>query len=621
MCGILGEISRKAVTDKVAFDALLNLSKRRGPDAQRTWTDGYAQFGFNRLSILDTSDNGMQPIISPSGRFVVILNGEIYNYKKLQAQFGINEDQLRSGSDVEVVAQLTELVDKKELPALLNGMFALALYDRGTRELLLARDFAGIKPLFYGKEKDTIVFASQFDQIFTHPSFKHQLKVCKNGLRDYFELGFMQAPNTVFDNIFQVGPGEMIIINTSLEFKKIQYCTYSPQDGFRKYHETDNLTTKVFEDIFKEVVQDQLVSDVPISTFLSGGIDSPLVTAAARLYKPEIKAFTFNVEDPELSELHQAQLYSKSINVDLIEETLYPASVIKLSDEHFKAYSEPFGDPSSLPTYILTKLARKHSTVMLSGDGGDELFWGYPRFMGMCDNARYFNYSKLPRKILATAHRMQGKDITYAVDAFDTIGKWQLHKHTHLSLSFVDNLFGETQHSAEIDYLYSFSSKKADNSTLLNWLRWNEFYSHLQRVLVKVDRASMYNSLEVRVPFLDKRVIDFSWQVVPELTTKHREPKFILKNAMKDFYPNDVIYKKKKGFAIPYDSYLRDELKQDLYHLIFENQLFGSEYYDENLLKEYVHNFLNDGQGNGWGVWIVYALQKWAQNYGLINSK
>jgi asparagine synthase (glutamine-hydrolysing) len=618
MCGILGELCKDTTTDEATFKGLLNMSRHRGPDAQQIWAEGKVRFGFNRLSILDTSIKGMQPIISPSGRFVVMLNGEIYNYKQLQTKYGIKNERLRSGSDAEVVAQLTEIVDKLELPRLLNGMFAFALYDKVTKELVLARDFAGIKPLFYGKSENSVVFASQFDQVFTHPSFKRNLKISKNGLKDYMTLGFMQAPNTVFENVYQVKPGEVILFTSKLDGKNIQDQFYSAFDGSKKYNETDKKTAEVFRNTFTEVIREQLVSDVPLSSFLSGGIDSPLVTAIAHLYKPDIKAFTFNVNAPHLSELEQARLYSKSIDVKLVEETLYPSSVIKLCDEHFNAYSEPFGDPSSLPTYILTKLARKYSTVMLSGDGGDELFWGYPRFMGVCDYGNYFKYPRPIRKVLASARRLKGDNVSYGVSAFATIGEWQLNKHTHLSLNFINKIFGKIEHSAEVLNLYSFDRRKYNNSDLLNWLRWNEFYSHLQRVLIKVDRASMFNSLEIRVPFLDRRVINLSWQINPELVEKHREPKSILKNAMLSFYPKDVIYKSKKGFSIPFESYLANELRSDLSRLIFENKLFGSEYYDEKLLREYVSNYINLGQGSGWGVWIIYALQKWALNYNLI---
>lgn len=613
MCGILGEVSVNVKTDRKVFSELLCLSKRRGPDASAIVEAGAATFGFNRLSILDTSERGMQPVQSPSGRYMVILNGEIYNYKQLQNHFGINDSQLRSGSDVEVVSQLTDRIDKAKLPELLNGMFALAIYDLEKKELLLARDFAGIKPLFYGMAKDGIVFASQFDQVYKHPYFSGKLSTRLPGVRDYLELGYMQAPDTVYENIFQLQPGEMLIVSNELEVKKFMFATYPaiPKGVFEK--ETDPKTTQHFKELLYDVVRDQLVSDVPIGTFLSGGIDSSLITAVSKKQKNDIHAFTFNVEHEEMSELEQAMLYANSIDVNHITETLNSNSIEQLCSEHFLAYSEPFGDPSSLPTYIITKLARKHLTVLLSGDGGDELFWGYPRFEHVANSIHYYKYPSAIRKLYAGIERKLGKRVSYGISSFDTIGHFQLNKHLHLGYSFSNKLFGNSKHSANVDYLYDYTGAKTKEDVLL-WLRWNEYYAHMQRILVKVDRASMHNSMEVRVPFLDKRIIDFSWSIKPELTINHHSLKYILKEVQKQYYPEDIINKKKKGFSIPYHDYLLGGLRRDVEEQVLDAKLFGSEHYNEALLKEYVYQYLKTGLGNSWGVWIVYAMQKWANN-------
>lgn len=614
MCGIFGEISKKRLLDETTFRTLLDLSQRRGPDAQRIWRNDEVQFGFNRLSILDTSINGMQPMISPSGRYAIVLNGEIYNYKSLQRKYGIPDKQLRSGSDVEVVAQLTEIIDKRELPALLNGMFALAIYDTIEHELLLSRDFAGIKPLFYGITNHTLIFASQFDQVYKHPAYAECLHINPQGLRDYMELGYMQAPYTVYNNISQLRPGETIIVDKNLDTIVTRYSSYPSIPHSNIYNESSTITIETFQNQLDEVVRDQLVSDVPIGTFLSGGIDSPLVTALAVKNSPGIKAFTFNVEDVLLSELGQARKYASHLKVNFLSETLFPSEIEALCDEHFKAYHEPFGDASSLPTYIISKLAKKDLTVMLSGDGGDEVFWGYPRFLQVVNYAYHFKLPRYASKALAGVQRKLGEPISYAINSFSNIGDWQLHKHAHLSTNFLDNLFGKIRHTDEVDMLYTYPGELKKDQ-ILNWLRWNEFYGHMQRILIKVDRASMQNSLEVRVPLLDKRILDMAWQTMPELGITHTQPKIILKKIMEHCYPSDIINHSKKGFGIPYGEYMRTSLRKDVEEVVLDSKLFGSDYYDDKLLKKYVHNYLVNNVGSSWGVWIIYAMQKWAKNY------
>ncbi len=611
MCGILGEYNIGKKTEAGQFDSLLQLSNRRGPDASGVVETGNVIFGFNRLSILDTSDRGMQPIISPSGRYVVILNGEIYNYKDLQRQYNISSAALRSGSDVEVVSHLADVIDKSAIPALLNGMFALAIYDKESRELLLARDFAGIKPLFYGICEQGVAFASQFNQVYKHPFFERKLSVSASGIRDYLELGYMQDPSTVYEQIHQLKPGEMLTVNEQLLITKKVFAGYPSIVQGKLQNETDANTVSSFNELLHEVVKDQLVSDVPIGTFLSGGIDSSLIAAVAAKEKKDLAAFTFDVKDKELSELEQAKLYAGHLGIKHLTETLEADSILDMCNEHFAAYPEPFGDPSSLPTYIITKLARKHLTVLLSGDGGDELLWGYPRFAHIAENVHYYKYPHAIRKIYAGVERRMGKKVSYGITNFHNLGYMQLNKHIQIGYNTAAALFGNNKHSSVVEELYHYSGGKTKEEVLM-WLRWNEYYAHMQRILIKVDRASMHNSLEVRVPYLDKRIVSFSWNTKPELGIKHDTLKYVLKEVMKYYYPEELIYKKKKGFSIPYHEYLTGDLRKDVEEQVLDSPLFGGDHYDERLLKEYVHNYLKDGTGSSWGVWIVYAMQKWA---------
>ncbi len=619
MCGFLGELCNDlSLSRKEAFVKLLNLSKNRGPDSQGYYSDQKnLQLGFNRLAILDQSAKGNQPVFSPSNRYIIMINGEIYNYKSLQTKYGISTDQLRSKSDTEIIAQLVDLVPVRKVVEEMNGMFACVIYDRSKKKVYLIRDFAGIKPLFYGLQQQICIFASQFDQIFLHPVFKPNLKINPEGLRDFIQLGYMQAPETIFKTVYQVRPGEMIEVEVGLKERGFNYFSLPKNIENRLFSETSKTASDEFSKCFDKVVHDQLVSDVPIGTFLSGGIDSPLVSAFAAQNKPDVTTYTVKVDHPEYNESEIARQYATKLKTNHILQTLDPRTLIDQVDIHFKAFPEPFGDPSSLLSFQITRCARESLTVMLAGDGGDELFWGYPRFLKIINQSYFFKYPLGLRKGLARMHRYFGKDISYGVSSHANIGQWQLGMHSHISKDLCARLFPGTENTAEIKTIYDYSANGNDKVELANWLRWNEYYAHMQRTLIKIDRTSMYNSLEVRVPFLDKRVIDFSWKTEPELGFSHQTPKYLLKKAMEEFFPVELINQKKMGFSFPYNIHLRKELRSQVQEMLLDSSIFGSGYFDERELKKFIKAYLDGSNNSGWSIWALLGMQHWAKNYDL----
>jgi len=274
--------------------------------------DGMCQIGFNRLAILDVSQNGNQPVLSPSGRFALVLNGEVYNYKELQKNHSISDSHLRSGTDTEVLAHILDQCSIFDFSAKLNGMFAIAVWDIVEKKLHLIRDFAGIKPLFFGLHTNGIVFASQFNQIFKHPDC-NSLKLRPEIMKEFFGLGYMHAPNTVFENIFQVEAGQ--IVSWNLHTQTITKFFYYKWETSLENDETDIKTVQLFETNFQKVIASQIRADVPIGTFLSSGIDSTLVTAFAQREVPEIKAFTFGINDEKLDESEKAAQYAKNLEL------------------------------------------------------------------------------------------------------------------------------------------------------------------------------------------------------------------------------------------------------------------------------------------------------------------
>jgi asparagine synthase (glutamine-hydrolysing) len=615
MCGFLAEINLHPVSKSI-FRELLALSQLRGPDGTNYWTDqSMAQFGFNRLAILDTSEKGMQPIHSSCGRYVLMINGEIYNYRELKKKHSITDEVLRSGSDAEVLIHLIAHKGLEDILQQLDGMFAIVLMDREEDKLYIARDFAGIKPLYYGFFNQTFVCASQFNQVFLHPAFKSHIKLRPEIVKEYFGLGYMQAPNTVYEHIFQVNPGEFITFDLQT-FQLTQRKRFYTWEEKPSKSESDPKLPTDFNTMFRKVISTQLQSDVPLATFLSGGIDSPLVTAHAHNENQEITAFTMEVEDSEMNESEIAKAYAEHFGVHQKMISFTDHELLESVQDHFRGIPEPHGDYSSIPTWLICKKAKTHATVMLSGDGGDELFWGYPRFIRSYKHLPWFRYSRWFRRLFMPFKRRFNHTLSIGPQLFDTFGEWTLHKQ--LNLFELEKLVPDTDYSVELKDVYAFNNNIPEDALL--YLKRNEFYAHMQRVLRKVDLMSMANSVEVRVPFLSKDVIAFSNSIIPELGIKHQNPKTVLKKSLTQFIPMETIYQGKRGFAVPIDKWMRGPLKHDIEKIIFHTPIYGSDIINVDFLHQLVKDYFDGKNISAWGIWQIYAWQKWAWENGLIED-
>lgn len=616
MCGIFGEFGR-LICSKEEFERLNAINSRRGPDADCIWSnDLNCRLGFRRLAILDTSENGVQPMHSMNGDFLMVMNGEVYNYEELWIEIG--KPILKSHSDSEVVVNVIEKFGLVEGVKKLNGMFAIAIYDFRKSHLHLIRDFAGVKPLYYGVYDNTVVFGSSYDQIFQHPLIKTNLTPNLEALSDYLLLGYIPAPNAFFKSTFQVLPGQIISFDLNGDVKETIYFELNSSDHGTK--ETSKNALDHSRKAVMKAVKEQLVSDVPLGTFLSGGIDSPLINAYAIINKPDIAAFTVGSDHESFDESNKAKEYAAKLEICHYLKNFSRQDLRDAIDEHFLAYSEPFGDWSSLPTFLVSKMAKEHFTVILSGDGGDEVFWGYPRFLNYVSHLNWFKWPLWWRKAGAFFQRkLLKRKISYGI-LKESLGQWVFAGQMHNYAENVKTFFPMFKISNETNKLYSFTSTGKTKTNVLNWLKWNEFYGHLQRVLLKVDRSSMYHSLEVRVPFLDKQVLIASGEIEPELGIKHTSPKFILKELLKEQFPEDIINLDKMGFSVEMDSLLRKDLRPEIMSIFFNGDIYPSNTFDLPKLREYISSYLDGKSNNGWGIWILFSLQKWAINYGL-NSK
>ena len=402
------------------------------------------QLGFNRLALLDLSKAGQQPKKSPSSHYHLVFNGEVYNYKELAKKYRLTN--LRSTSDTEVILHLFDQIGIIRTLKELNGMFAIAVIDNETSKLYLSRDFAGIKPLFYGSNSSGIVFASQFDQIFKHPWFKDDLKLRKDIAKEYFAFGYMQSPNTLYKNIYQVNPGECLIFQEGKFSEKVDILK------FDKLFCGSDTQYKGLDQKLSHAVKLQLNADRSLASFLSGGIDSSLVTSLAKEQNASIEAFTMEVDDPNLNEGEYAKKYAEHLKIEHQLQKVEPNDLLNEVDNHFESFSEPFGDYSSLPTYLVTKKAVQYHTAMLSGDGGDELFFGYPR---MRDFLRKKNWFKMPlfvRKNLVRVTNKLGFTNTYA--PFEaSLRDFYINKQTKIPTNVLNKAFSSKFYTGANEYV------------------------------------------------------------------------------------------------------------------------------------------------------------------------
>lgn len=489
-----------------------------------------------------------------------------------------------------------------------SGSFSII--DRATQKLFLFRSASGLSPLFYGVCKEGIIFSSHFDNVFQHPWHKEDKELRLDVVREYFAFGYMQSPNTVFKNIFQVSPGELVIIDKNEKIVKENICVL---EKFPKTRTSIDLAE--FKMKLKEVIKRTVDNKSKIASFLSGGIDSTLITAFLKEEKEDLTAFTLKVKDIT-DESKYAADYAEILNVSLKAIEIEEEQVLDLINEHFKAFPEPFGDYSSIPSYFLTKEISKESNTVFSGDGGDEILWGYPRMYDFLKKAWWF---KMPFFVRTNLVRIANKfkiTNTHAPFAKDLEEFW-MKKHLKLPLNLLNGI--HDSFSSEMNALYSLNPKW-NQTELQQFIRWNEFYGHLQRCLIKVERTSSKNQLEIVIPFLDADIVHYVWEWFSQLDSPD-DLKKPLKELFNQYIPENIRMKQKRGFTIPLEQWFRSVLKKDLLETVMNSNIYGNDLFDQEVIRDYVRKFLDEKHNNVWGVWHIYAWQKWAMRYCLIKGE
>jgi asparagine synthase (glutamine-hydrolysing) len=608
MCGIVGSYHYKnmGVNDTSFIKWALTTMHHRGPDSNGIWSNQENYFtGFVRLSIRDLSENGNQPMHSECKNYTITFNGEIYNTENFKSRLEKNGVQFKSTTDTEVLLYSLIRWGAEYVLQHFDGIFAFAFYDNIQNKLILARDRSGIKPLYIGKNNLGIVYSSQYDHIINHSFFKNNV-INEGALGAYLSIGYVPENSGIIENTFLLAHGFYAVIENKT-FTTYRYFNYPIT--------THGLNEESLENLLHDSVKSQLVSDVPIGTFLSGGVDSPLVSYFASKSN-SIKSFTIGVDDKYIDESNAAETFAKIFNTSHYTNHLTEKDLISSIESNTKAFSEPFADYSSIPTLLVSEFASKHVKVALSGDGGDELFWGYDRNIKMLRQGQAFRNHKSVRFLKLVKSRLFSKNYDLIRRHIEVNDFPAFYKRTLFmtgSEFWLPKIFkGKAETSFFFNDIYEQKGVfNTDDFSLMNILRKLEFDIHLQRILIKVDRASMYHSLEVRVPFLSNSIIDYSQTLNYKNCIENGIGKINLKKLLISKSNEELVMKPKKGFVIPIDNWIKQDLKKDIQDKLFnmpsELDLFFNKTQIENLLNEH----FSGKQNWGWFIWSLYSLVNW----------
>jgi asparagine synthase (glutamine-hydrolysing) len=613
MCGFIGVINYKekpSNQDDFVRSCLDDLYKR-GPDKQNIWLNefGNVTFGFARLAIRDLSAAGDQPMSSSTGKLTMVYNGETYNTPELIDWANIGGLPFNGHSDTEIILACMQKMGVEETIAKMDGIFSIGLFDSTSNLLYLARDKAGVKPLYFGLNKSGIVFSSNYNHITSSDFFKDG-EIVKESLLNYFKFGFIQEGEGILQNTNFVPHGCVV---------KIDVGKSSIKPIYKFFEDSNNYATdkgRSLLDVYKEVVKSQIVSDVPIGTFISGGVDSTLTSGVASLFSPKISAYTIKFKEKEYDESSEASRFSNYFDLNHIVKEISEADVLSSLKNYNESLGEPLADFSSLVTLKVCEMAKESLTVVLSGDGGDELFWGYARFKSAMLYYPLFKLNKFRRFIKICYLRLKGKPIPFELIKYSNFAKYYLDvQGLPGSKVWAKKLF---KTNIKEDYPLLFDRLNNEFNTIdeaMDYAKALEFDIHMQRVLLKVDRASMFNSLEVRTPFLSTRFINKSRHYNFSDCVNDQVSKIPLRDALKEIIPFSASDSgNKKGFSPPMDVWLRTTLKDEVGRVVLKTPQILENIIDSNEILEIWNNHQNRKADNSWSIWAIYSLFYWIEN-------
>ena len=662
MCGIFGFINSNNKTNFNSINTinnLVNLLSHRGPDFKDTYInkDRSIFLGHTRLSILDLSSNGNQPMISNQGRYVIIYNGEIYNHLDLREELKIlnKVTYWKGSSDTETILNCIDIWGIHKTIPKLNGMFSIAIYDIQNENIYLVRDKFGEKPLYYGFVNNSFIFSSELKPIKAFPNFKNQISL--DSLSLYFQLNYIPSPKSIYNNIFKLEKGNILSININKLKHNLSNKNYNHNifdfykwwdftlNSNRDFPDNYNYLEKL-EKALHNSIKRQLISDVPIGSFLSGGIDSSLVTAIMKEYSNnKINTYTVGFEDKSYDESKYASKIAKYLGTNHNEIILQKNEIINSFSKMNEVYDEPFADSSQIPTHLVCKAARQKVTVALSGDAADELFGGYNRYTWT--PRIWKKISWIPFPIRKNLGLFVAAIPTSILDMFGTLLNLMLPKNKKI-YRFADKLHkmaARIETSKNLDeFCNSFAQVWSNPDDIIDMSGHLQNYSHhiqpsdfdlefndeiskmMYRdllsylpddILCKVDRAAMSVSLETRVPFLDYRVVELSSRIPIDMKIRHAKGKWIIRELLNKYVPEQMIDRPKSGFAIPIGDWIRGPLKGWAEDLLAPEKIISQGYFHSEPIQKIWREHLSGDFDWTPKLWGILMFQSWLEETGI----
>jgi asparagine synthase (glutamine-hydrolysing) len=620
MCGISGIVyfDQPKLVDKAVLKRMSDVLTHRGPDDEGFYIHKNVGFSFRRLSIIDIN-LGHQPLASADSLIWIVFNGEIYNFKELKIDLQRQGYIFHTASDTEVIIYLYREYGE-DCVKYLRGMFSFAIHDVANHKIFCARDRFGIKPFFYYSDHEKFVFGSEIKSILQCPAIDRAISV--NGIESYFTYGYITSDNSAFDKIRKLPPSNTLTIipDNDCKIKLNRYWELKFEPNFRKTR--DQWKEEILA-CLKDTVAHHMISDVPLGAFLSGGIDSSTVVAImSNLNSSPVKTFSIGFKEEDYDEMVFAREIAKKYQTDHYEQIIEPESV-DLLPLLVRSYDEPFADSSSIPTYYVSKFAREKVTVALSGDGGDELFAGYSSYLKML---KIVNKNPFPDSLSKTLfgsleniwpEQWLGKGILYYLSQKkETIGAFYcLWKHNERDCLFNKDFKKEISISGE-----SLKTKMLQNSSapdLLTRLEYLDVESYMvDDILTKVDRMSMQNSLEVRVPFLDHIFAELAFSIPSLLKVFKGDKKHILKYSAAELLTPKVLNHKKQGFGVPLSLWFKDDLKIYIQDILNDKNQPMFIFLERNYVLKQFNNHLIGNRDMSAKIWSFLFFNEWLKQNG-----
>jgi asparagine synthase (glutamine-hydrolysing) len=624
MCGIAGIVTTEDSTQTV--NQMIDALKHRGPDDWGVWRDQHCALGHRRLAIIDLSEAGRNPLSNQNGKIWITFNGEIYNFQTLREELEKLGYQFQTRTDTEVIVNAYEEWGVDCLRRL-RGMFAFAIWDTRKRRLFLARDRVGKKPLFYGQFGKRFLFASELQGLLADPSVPREINTA--AIDSYLSWGYVPAPHTAFKNIFKLPPAHYLTLDVKDSHFDIQVARYWSLEYAPKTNLNEAEAIEVLREKLTEAVRLRMISDVPLGAFLSGGIDSSIIVGLmAKLSNQSVKTFSIGFEEAAYNETEHARRIANLWQTEH-HEFIVKADALAILPKLVRHYGEPYADSSAIPTFYVSQMTRRSVTVALNGDGGDESFAGYERYLGnrIAERANRFpgfafsagtlnkilpdsinpkNRLRQAKRFLAVATKPMAARYGHWVGFLREDEKQQIYSSDFQAQrngwrpeDWLASLFEKTQRFDAIDAAMSVDVE--------SYLPFD--------LLVKVDITSMANSLEARSPFLDHEVMEFAARLPVDLKLRGKQAKYLLKRAFPEMLPAENVSRRKMGFGVPVGEWFRSSLRSLLEDALLSEQSAKRLYFQPQEIRRLLGEHLERRADHSFKLWNLLMLELWHREF------